>query len=43
MKFDEKTKHILRTQAWAAVIALALLFLLSEFPIGEFIVVYANY
>ncbi len=43
MRIDEKTMRRLRTQAWAAVIALALLFFLSEFPIGEFIVVYANY
>ena len=43
MRFDEKTKRLLRIQVWAAAIALALLFFLSAFPIDEFIVVYANY
>ena len=43
MKIDEKKKQMLRMQAWAAAIALAVLFLWSAFPIEEFVVIYANY
>ncbi len=43
MKINEKKQQMLRIQAWAAVIALALLFLWSAFPIQEFVVIYANY
>ena len=43
MKLSEKAQRFLMTQAWAAAVALALLYLAGAFPIGEIVMMYAGY